>query len=202
MDDLVMEGFLREQYEKGMAFAAQSDLVELYPVIGPQDPLELLRRLVEGRPPKLDYDPNSGADPPDRYHVHFRCKGLVRQPGGEIVEASHFMVEVWFPPDYLRVVEPLEVVTWIGPRQVFHPNIRPSLICMGHIAPATDLVTILYQLYEIISYHNWAAHDALNAEASQWARNQPQGRFPVDRRPLKRRALPLTVNPTPSEKAP
>ena len=60
------------------------------------------------------------------------------------------------------------------------------------ILPGTELCDILYTLYEMISYSNWAPHDGLNQEACQWARNH-QDLFPLDRRPLKRRALDLHV---------
>lgn len=45
---------------------------------------------------------------------------------------------------------------------------------------------LLYLCFEMITYHNWASHDAVNLEAAQWARNH-QDLFPVDCRPLKRR---------------
>jgi hypothetical protein len=161
--DPVFEGFLRAQHRGGTELARQSDLLDLRPI------------------------------DKDRYIARFLCKGLVRGRGGEVVEASEFHVGIWFPSTYLRHVEPWKILTWLYPLNAWHPNVRPPAICVGPITPGTELVDLLYRCYEIIRYFNWAPHDGLNGEASQWARNH-QERFPVDRRPLRRRALDLQVN--------
>ncbi len=163
MNDPVLEVFLNQQLVEGLELAAQSDLLELLP--------QAL----------------------DRYIAIFRCKGLVRAEGGDIAEASEFHVGIWFPADYCRHADPFQVLTWLYPFNVFHPNIRPPLICVGKIPPSTGLCDLLFQCYEIITYFNWAPHDGLNPAACQWARGH-QERFPVDRRPLKRRAIDFHVN--------
>src|SRR3970040_1391125 len=94
--DPVYEAFLACQYEEGMALASASDLLELIPLDG---------------------------SPPSRYIAPFGCTGLVRLANGRVAEADRFEVGIWFPSDYLRRAEPWEVLTWLGPRQVFHPNI-------------------------------------------------------------------------------
>jgi hypothetical protein len=162
MTDAVYEGFLKRQIEEGLALAAQSDLVEIVPLA------------------------------PDRYILILRCKGLVRGADGAVAEASEFHVGVWFPSDYCRRVNPYEVLTWLEPQAIWAPNVRPPLICVGPIAPSTGLCDLIYRVFEIITYESFAAHDALNVDASQWARNH-QDLFPVDRRPLKRRVLDLRV---------
>jgi hypothetical protein len=168
MQDKIFEAFLKRQYEEGMALARSSDLLDLFPM---------------------------SDDPPDRYIAQFRCHGLVRSSDGDVVEADHFEVGIWFPSDYLRRAEPFQVLTWLGPCAVFHPNIsdKAPFICVGKLAPNTALVDILYQCFEIITYNKVTMRedDALNAEACVWARENQQ-RFPIDRRPLKRRALDLT----------
>jgi hypothetical protein len=167
--DPVLQAFLARQYEEGMALAAASDLLDLQPIDGP---------------------------PPQRYLARFRCKGLVRSPDGTIAEADRFEVGIWFPSDYLRRVEPWQVLTWLGPANVFHPNIGERLpaICVGRLVPGTPLADLLYQCFEIITYTKVTMRedDALNHAACAWARDN-RHRFPIDRRPLKRRALKLTV---------
>jgi len=165
MNDGILEGFLNEQRRQGLALAEQSDLIELFPID--------LRH----------------------YLVRFHCKGLVRSQGGEIVEASGFEVGISFPEDHLRQFDPAKTLTWLHPLTVWHPNVRPPFVCTAHLPPGLELTDILFQLYDIIVYNNYATHDALNAEAGQWARNQAPGRFPVDRRPLKRRHLAVRVEP-------
>ena len=163
MTDPVYEGFVREQWKQGSDLARQSDL--------------------------LDLSCRGG----NRFVAHFHCKGLVRLKSGEVAERKGgFVIGIWFPTDYLRRVEPGKVLTWLSPTNVWHPNIRPPAICAGRIDPGTELTDLLYQCYEIITYFNWAAHDALHQDAAQWARNH-QHLIPIDRRPLKRRTLNIQV---------
>ncbi len=166
MTDRIRTAFLSRQLDEGLALASQSDLLDLVPL---------------GRPA-------------DRFLAVFSCRGLVRHAEGRIEEADHFEVGISFPPDYLRAADPLRTVTWLGPANVWHPNIAFGipLICLGHLLPGTDLVDILYQTFEIITWNKVTMRedDALNHAACQWARNNPT-RYPVDRRPLKRRALEL-----------
>ena len=177
MTDLVLRGFLERQREEWLALSAASDLLDLEP---------------------------APADPPARYLARLRCKGLVRSSSGEIETASHFMVGIAFPDDYLRRANPGEVLAWLGPPNVFHPNIigMPPAICAGPIAPGTPLVDLLHRVFEITTYQRLTMRedDALNHRACVWAR-QHQDRFPIDARPLKRRRLDLTA-PTPTEAAP
>lgn len=168
MSDKIVQSFLRKQFKEGMALARESDLLELVP--------------------------NDTDTAPNCYLARFHCKGLVCDNDSSVREATEFAVGIWLPSDYLRRVEPAQVLTWLGPRNIFHPNIRPPHICLGRLPPGTPLVDILHQCFEVITYHNWAAHDGLNLDACQWARNN-QHRFPVDRRPLKRRVLDLQCGP-------
>ena len=168
--DPIRDAFLRRQFEEAIALAESSDLVRVVPM---------------------------GGSPPDRYSVEFLCKGLVRKQLGEVTEADHFIVGIWFPADYLRRAEPWQVLTWFGPRWVFHPNISDEapLICVGRLAPGTPLVDLIYQCFEIISYKKVTMRedDALNRNACGWAREN-QHRFPIDARPLKRRTLNLQLS--------
>jgi hypothetical protein len=164
MTDRIFEAFCRVQYDLGMALAADSDLLTLI--------------ALEGTPTQ-------------RYVAEYHCTGLVRTGAGEVTTAQRFVVGIWFPDDYLRRAEPFEVLTWLGPRNVWHPNVsnQAPFVCPGRLVPGTPLVDILYQLFEIITYNKVTAneYDALNREACGWARANLH-RFPVDRRPLKRLA--------------
>jgi len=176
--DVVRDAFLAQQYEEGMELAAASDLLRLAPLDG---------------------------TPPERYLAEFSCTGLVRAPGGPVEEASLFLIGFWFPADYLRRAEPWQVVSWLGPWHVFHPNISNTApaICVGRVVPGTPLVDLLYQCFEIITYRKVTMRedDALNREACSWARDH-QHRFPVDARALKRRSLELRISHEPPRSAP
>jgi hypothetical protein len=160
--DIIFEAFLRKQFDEGMALARQSDILCLEPL------------------PDV---------PACRFVAQFRgAKGLIQQAAGGIVEFDQFAVGICFPPDYLRQVNIPDILTYLGPHpSPFHPNIRPPFVCM-HLAPGTGLVDILYALHSLWTWNLFATGDeGLNHAASQWSRQQDRKRFPVDRRPLKRR---------------
>jgi|SRR5579872_174163 len=165
-NDPIFRAFLRRQADEGRALAAGSDILD------------------------LDCLPTG-----QHFVAHFDCRGLI-QEYGEVRETSGFDVGIFFGSDYLRAVNPFEVLTLFGPLNTYHPNIAfgAPFICVGRIAPGMPLADLLYQVYEILTYQKLTPHDALNKEASQWARAN-QHRFPVDRRPLKRRTLALEVEP-------
>jgi hypothetical protein len=167
MPDKILNAFLARQFEEGMALARESDLVELVPI---------------------------GAHPPQRYLARFRCRGLCRGDDGQVVGMDYAEVGIYFPDDYLRRTDPYQILMWLGPPNVWHPNIsdKAPIVCLGRLGPGTRLVDILYQLFEIVTYKKYATDDALNHDAAAWAR-QNQDRFPSDPRPLKRRKLELKV---------
>lgn len=158
-----------------MALANESDLVRLYPWSG---------------------------SPPERYTARFFCRGLVRTIDGRVVEHDQFEVDIWFPPGYLQGPGEFpreltfEVLSWIAPVNVFHPNISDvaPFICAGHIEPGTPLVQLLQQCFDIITYNKvtMLESDALNRAACVWARENKE-RLPIDTRALKRRRLNLQL---------
>ena len=167
--DPVYRRFLERQLEEGLELAASSDLLTLH--VPPMAP------------------PNVVAE--------FRCTGLIRDADGEIREWSDFHVGIWFPSDYLRRADPFEMLRLFTPH-LWHPNVsrEAPFICVGRLTPGTTLVDILYQVFDILTYqkYNPRENDALNPAACAWARAN-QHRFPIDRRPMKRRTLQLEAYP-------
>ncbi|MBD3162960.1 MAG: hypothetical protein GF346_11125 [Candidatus Eisenbacteria bacterium] len=165
MRDRILDSFLERQREEGLALSRASDLFELVAIDPPV---------------------------PTKYLVRFHSRGMVRSPEGEIVEAERFDVGIRFGPDHLRRVTPYELVTWLAPGTVFHPNIRPPYICIGRVTPGIGLVDLIYQVFEVIGYVKVTMRedDALCLEACAWSREN-KARFPIEARPLKRRALRL-----------
>lgn len=165
--DAIYQRFMERQRIEGMALAESSDILRLH------------------IPPMA----------PPHFVAEYFCKGLIRDAAGEIKEANRFQVGIWFPADYLRRADPFEMLRMFTPN-VWHPNISPDLplICTGHITPGTSLVDILFQVFEILAYMKYTPveKNSLNPLACSWAREN-QDRFPIDRRPLKRRALNLEV---------
>ena len=170
--DPIFTDFLLDQFARGMHLASQSDLVTVTPLRG---------------------------NPPSQYVVEFRCKGLAKDARGAIVESDGpWGFGVNFPPRYLRGgFLPSEVLAYLGPvASPFHPNMNGHFVCI-EVLPATGLVDLIYSLFEVLTWSIVSTRDeGLNHEASQWYRRQTDpNRFPIDRRPLKRRALNLAVNP-------
>lgn len=186
--DAIHQAFLRRQFEEGMALASESDVLTLLPI-----PDGVMQAIAMGEPPPQILDLSA---PPSRYVAEYRCKGLVRTATGEIEEADQFGVGIWFPPNYGTDASAFTVLSWLGPRNAWHPNVSDHgpFICIGRLAPSTPLVDILYQVFEIITYQKVTMRedDALNKAACAWARRN-QHRFPVDSRPLKRRSCDVAV---------
>ncbi len=161
--DPIYRGFMEDQLAAGLALARESDLLDL--------------RIPAFAPP--------------HFIAEYHCTGLVREGEGEIREADHFEVGIWMPPDYLRHADTFESLRIFTPNN-WHPNISREhpLICVGRLAAGTTLVDILYQIYEILTYQRFNPREdnCLNKAACAWAREN-QHRFPLDRRPLKRRRM-------------
>jgi hypothetical protein len=172
MPDAILTDFLREQFAQAVQLASESDLVTVTPLRG---------------------------NPPSQYVLEFFCKGLAKDEHGAIVQSDGpWGFGVNFPATYLRGnFHSAEVLAYLGPvPKPFHPNLRPPFVCL-EVRPATSLVDLIYSLFELLTWSLLSTHDeGLNHEASQYYRNeQDPKRFPIDRRPLKRRALNLTVKP-------
>ncbi len=161
MKDLVWKSFLKQQYAEARELARRSDLLEVLPLFG---------------------------DPPHQYIAKLRCKGLARERSGELVEFDRWAIGIRFSEDYLRrpvVVQ--QVLTYLGMApEPWHPNIAGPFVCL-QLTTGMPLVQILFGLWDLLSWNSYStADEGLNHAASQWARQQPPHRFPIDRRPLKR----------------
>jgi len=155
-----MTDWLEAQFDESMQFAEQSSILSLAPVAG-----------------------IGGGGPPFRYLAKFECDGLMEAPEGIVVCDRH-VVGINFPDHYLRVkCNPAEILTWLEPDSEFHPNISGRLCCVGPIAPGMTLMSLLHQLYTMITWQRFTPleDDALNEYACGWARENLD-RFPIDPR--------------------
>lgn len=165
MNDAIRESFLLAQEREARELAGESDILSIAP---------------------------RGPRPHERYELGFDARSVLATRTGPRESRGLFVVSVWFPSDYqCKVVIP-RVLTWRGPANVFHPNVRGPFICPGTIRPATPLVELCYRLYWIITYQNFGLHNPLNPAAAAWARRN-LARFPIDSRPLKRRGAGFEI---------
>lgn len=156
MSDSIRASWLQTQYIEAMTFAQRSDVLSLAPIAG---------------------------TPPYKYIARFRCDGLSATTEGVMVIDQH-LVGISFPDQYLRSnCHPGQILTWLEPDTEFHPNIRPPFCCVGHITPGMSLLSLLHQLYQMITWQRFTPRedDALNKIACSWARKHLD-RFPIDPR--------------------
>jgi hypothetical protein len=167
--DLIFESWLERQHADAMALAVASDRLEVRP------------------------EPGSA---PRNYIAHFDCRSMVLAKG-EVQPWRGCVVLFRFPLDYLRVVrDPALIVSLLSPVNLYHPNVAFPFLCIGRIAPGTSLAELLFQVYEVLSFQKFTPRedDALNRDACAWARRNMEC-FPVDARPLRRRAADFEVSP-------
>jgi hypothetical protein len=169
VNDQILASFLEAQEVEAMELARENELFDLIPV---------------------------GSRPYQRFIVRYHCKGLVRTPDG-ITEANLFELGVYMPSDYLRRINPAEVLTWLGPPETFMPNIMYPFVCAGRLNPGTSLVEIIQQCFEIACGQRITMRedDALNPVACAYARKNAD-RFPIDDRPLVKRRSGLRFKET------
>jgi hypothetical protein len=158
--DLILERFLRESWKNAKALADESDILELVPF----------------------------GDPPRAVVAQFRANCYVRASRGVALHEG-FSCGFRFPENYLSLALPWEVMQFIAPPNIVHPNIRPTAICLGTgLRPGAELRELLFRTYELVTFQRRSQPaDPLNSEAAAWVRrNWPVP--PADNRPLKRRS--------------
>lgn len=165
--DRILKDFLETQRVEGMRLSSESDLLDLTHVDD------------------------------QCYVASYLCKGLVRDAAGQMHEHAHFGVGIRFPDNYQRSVNQGEILTWLGPKEIWHPNIggpEVPFICLGKIVPGTPLVDLLHRIFEVITFQNVTMREdnAMNRPACAWARRS-RNLFPVDTRPIKRRAPQTSI---------
>ncbi len=170
--DRILAGFLERQEAEGAALADSSDLLQL----------RAIRR---------------GDGPVQHFIARFNCLSFVKQADGKVVKANQFDIGLFFSDDYLRQASTYQVLTFLHPKNFYHPNLRFPHFCLGEqfFRPGTPLVEVLFQCHSVLTYRRWASHRGLDPDACQWAINH-QHLFPSDPRPLKRRALHVELELT------
>jgi len=128
-------------------------------------------------------------NPPEKYHMVYRVKGLALQ-GGKVAAKSEHQVEINLTAGYPRQAPQCRMLT-----PVFHPNIAPHAICIGdHWAAAESLADLIVRIGEMISYQSYNTKSPLNGDAARYADTHAK-EFPVDATDL---SLPDLGAPAPS----
>jgi len=119
-------------------------------------------------------------DPPDRYQIEYRIRGLTRGPDGKPVTSEQHVAEIQLTSEYPRQSPKCRMLT-----QILHPNIEPTVICVGdHWAASERLVDLIIRIGELIAYQAYNIKSPLDGEAAMWA-DQNSRFFPIDNRDLR-----------------
>lgn len=131
-------------------------------------------------------------NPPERYEIEYRVRGLVVKDSGEIVESNKHIAEIVLTRSYPRRPPQCRMLT-----PIFHPNIDPGAICIGdHWAASEALSDLVIRIGEIIAYQSYNTKSPLNGEAARWA-DENSDLFPVDSVDLLPREVEEVPQPPP-----
>jgi len=125
-------------------------------------------------------------DPPERYLITFRGRGLVRKSEVDPVEtADVHRVEIRLGIDYPRSRPDLQWLT-----AIYHPNISGvGAVCLGgystNWAPSLGLAELVEMLWDMVRMANFDPKSAYNYAAGRWCETQAIYDLPVDRRSLR-----------------
>lgn len=138
---------------------------------------EQVRRAFSNFPPI--HIRSIGGDPPDRYQIEYRIRGLARGNGNEPIIRDQHVVDIQLTREYPRQEPVCRILT-----PIFHPNFDPSMICTGHDWTASEkLRDLIIRIGEMIAYQSYGLKAPLDGEAAMWTDLNRQ-RFPIDNRDL------------------
>ena len=127
-------------------------------------------------------------EPPERYLITFRGKGLLRRSEVDPVETSDVhRVEIRLGIDYPRSRPDLQWLTGI-----YHPNISGvGAVCLGGYstswAPSLGLAELVEMLWDMARMANYDPKSAYNYAAGRWCETQTLFDLPIDKRSLRDR---------------
>jgi ubiquitin-protein ligase len=114
-------------------------------------------------------------DPPERYQIEYRLRGLVMQDN-QVAEKDMHLVELYLTLGYPRQAPQCRMLT-----PVFHPNIAPHAVCIGdHWSAAESLAALIVRIGEMITYQSYNIKSPLNGVAARWA-EENLARLPVQK---------------------
>lgn len=117
--------------------------------------------------------------PPDRYVIEYRVRGIERLEGERPVYRDSHRMEIELPGTYPRTPPQCRMLT-----PIFHPNIEPSVVCIGdHWTAAERLSDLVIRVGEMICYQSYNIQSPLDGEAAMWA-DLHQDMLPTDKSDL------------------
>lgn len=123
-------------------------------------------------------------DPPDRYIIEYRVKGLTETKEG-VFQAYLHRVQITLGPNYPNEMPNCMVVG----NPVFHPNIDHLAICTADVSSASRTLdqTIVF-IGELITFQAYNLQSPRNGEAKKWT-EENLSKLPLERVELLPRTL-------------
>jgi len=137
-----------------------------------------------------------GGNPPERYRVTYRLKGLRwdRRQNRPIVIGNH-VAEIVLHREYPREKPQCRLLT-----EIWHPNFGPY-ICIGdHWAAGETLADVIVQIGDMIQYKSYNPKSPLNGLAARWAVDN-RAHLPVGNIDLYQAEPDITLDDWADEKA-
>ncbi len=134
-------------------------------------------------------------DPPERYLLTFKGKGLIRKAESDPVEVADLhRVEIRLGIDYPRSRPDLQWLT-----SIYHPNISAvGAVCLGGYStnwvPSLGLSELSEMLWDMVRYSNYDPKSAYNYAAGRWSETQRQFDFPIDPRTIRDKVARIEGN--------
>jgi ubiquitin-protein ligase len=141
---------------------------------------------LAAKSPLIDVEPVEG-DPPTKYRVSFKCKGMMLNPisGKPTLTANHVM-EIYLPAGIPGYPNEAPYVLCLTPH--FHPNISSenNMVCVGierDWENSLDVAWLVTHLADMITYRVYGFEKPYNQKAVKWTKAN-KARLPLDNRHL------------------
>jgi ubiquitin-protein ligase len=143
----------------------------------------------------ISVDPIEG-DPPSKYHISFKCKGMMLHPVSKkpTLTANHVM-EIYLPAGVPGYPNEAPYVLCLTPH--FHPNIslENNMVCIGierDWDSSLDVAWLVTHLADMITYRVYGFEKPYNQDAVKWTKAN-KDKLPLDKRPLFKEELSTTT---------
>ncbi len=103
-------------------------------------------------------------NPPERYVVSYVIRGVEKVKKSKVTYRDLHKVEIKLTSTYPRTAPVCKMLT-----PIFHPNISPSVICIGdHWTAAETLCSLVVRIGELIAYQAHNIQSPLDGDAAMW----------------------------------
>ncbi|MFM1951210.1 MAG: hypothetical protein RJA33_4 [Actinomycetota bacterium] len=132
-----------------------------------------------------------GTAPFEKYMIVYKVPSLRLNSTGQPMRVDATVVEISLPADYPRM--PPTARTVAGD-VVFHPNFNAAKICLAdHWSPSFQLVDIVREIGELLTWQKFNIRSPLNATAAEWSQ-QHLNEIPLARVHLGGNPVDIKIN--------